>query len=437
MDLSLSVRFANLANNSQLEMKQRPERRTEQPVTVAVQAESGNRVQAQFPSSASLLSVIRDTTGVPSTRKGQEVVCIYMRKEIVGTELLTTTTLRSLGLNSGSAMLRVIARDAEALKTQAHVEDLKLSKGAGGSSKAEEIVSDVKQNVSRFGKSLKKMVSGVFDSVATTSSADKQASEKKEQSGKTTASRAEQQASCGPSAVPRVEKQKVASGKPASPEEQSLEIDWLGERDALAFTLEDMKCMRSGAQAEEVGEDFFEHTQEDVLLMYNDLKQRVREMEERALETAALREQRQSTSKYSKTVLRICFPSDGLMIQATFSPTESVESVCEFIRKYLDDEATKFYLYTTPPKQVLAPHDTLLKKQLVPAAVVHFGQTETSGSVLKPHLQQRVTSFRAIVEATRSLRRQVTDGQRSSDLASAEAATGKQDAKVPKWFKKS
>lgn len=449
MDLSLSIRFANLPNNSQLDMKLRSGPREEEVVTIAVQSESGSRVQGQFSSAESLYSVISATIGFPVLKKGQDVACIYMHREVIGEQLLQTTSLKSLGLTSGSAMLRVIIRNADALKTQAHVEDLKLKKPAG-SSKTEEVVADVKQNVSKFGKSLKKMVSGVFDSVTAPASDPQPAVEKKAVVKKET-SRPPQ-----PKAQASVDKPADKPAVPVNepPAGECMDIKWLGERDALVFDLTDMMKWRSSAKQEDVSDDFFEHTQDDVLLIYNDLKQRVRDMDNRPLETSALRDKKQNQTRYSKTVLRICFPADGLVIQATFLPNDSIETVTNFVRKYIRDRNKTFYLYTTPPKQILSPEDILVRKQLVPAAIIHFGQSDANDPVLVPQLKSQTTSFYAIAAATAELRREISERKQEMDTTSFDQETvttaavaaapvppvqtnsGSQEQKVPKWFKK-
>lgn len=427
-------------------MKMRSSRREDVPVIIAVQSESGQRVQEQFLPSETLFNVISETIGIPATRRGQDIVCLYMRRELVGEEILKTTTLKSLGLTSGSAMLRVLVRNADALKTQAHVENLKLKKPEAPS-KTGEVVADVKQNVSKFGKSLKKMVSGVFDSVTASSSESKPAAEQK------ASLRKEKPQTLGSKPQVRDEPKSVHHVQPdpqSTGPNECLDINWLGERDALVFNFEDMmKCRTSGKQ-EDLTDDFFEHTHDDVLLIYSDLKQKVKDMENRPLETAALREKRMTQSRYSKTVLRISFPADGLLIQATFAPADSVKTVINFVKNYLREPGQEFYLYTTPPKQLLSPQDTLIQKQLVPAALIHFGQSDANKAVLKPQLRSQITSSYAIAMATANLRREISERKQSEseilvedDMAVAGAAAGPindvtdgQDKKVPKWFKK-
>ena len=178
-------------------------------------------------------------------------------------------------------------------------------------------------------------------------------------------------------------------------------------------------------------------------------------MENRPLETAALRNRRCKETKYSRCVLRICFPGDGLVIQATFKPQETVSVVIEFVSQFLADPNLGFYLYSTPPKQVLKPSETLVEKKLVPAAMIHFGQaSNVAGSVLKSELQSKITSIETISETARKLREKVDHSTVESEgtLLSqsrqpvTQTATTEESAhpsqvkktdpsKVPKWFK--
>lgn len=54
--------------------------------------------------------------------------CFFFPIQICGREALERTTLKSLGLNSGKAIIRLMYRDPEQLKTQAHVSSPLLPK---------------------------------------------------------------------------------------------------------------------------------------------------------------------------------------------------------------------------------------------------------------------------------------------------------------------
>lgn len=451
LDLSLTVRFANLPNNCQLDLRQRATPRTGGEVSIAVQTDSGQRTTGKFPSNDTLHHVISSTVGIPAVGSSKEVVCVFTRREIVGEEALRTTTLSDLGLTSGSAVLRVTARDKGVAPVQAFVEDLKLKKApVAGPSKTDEVVSDVKQNVSKFGKSLKKMMSGVFDGSLKGSKDE----------GHRLGSSSEGSASSPGSANTPIQQQPKARQQSIPEHNYRINSDvvWLGDRDALLFKLEDMQRMSSPSkESADIPDDFFEVTRDDVILMYQDLKARISDMESRPLETKELREKRKQMTSYSKTVLRICLPSEGLFLQGIFTPQEKVAAVEEWLKTFLSD-TSDFYLYTTPPKEVLMREWTLVEKKLVPAAVIHFGQNQPStGRVLRKEYYDKITSFEAISDATKKLRdaviktrvdvpkttplSQTVQSLESTSLSGPtheggpSKASSSNDQKVPKWFK--
>lgn len=73
------------------------------------------------------------------------------------------------------------------------------------------------------------------------------------------------------------------------------------------------------------------------------------EMEDAPLTTGATRDFENTTkmlrhlNQYKKTVIRIQFP-DRLTLQGTFTPTEKVETVVQFVRSYLQNPQIDFYL---------------------------------------------------------------------------------------------
>lgn len=164
--------------------------------------------------------------------------------------------------------------------------------------------------------------------------------------------------------------------------------------------------------------------------------------------------------KYKKTVLRVTFPADQVVLQATFEPFEKVADVIEFLRQFMIDSNLGFYIYTTPPRDVLQPGQTLFEKNLVPAAMVHVGAA-VSGPLLKPEVRCKTTSFEAISAATRKLREQlhgIKPGEPQPSVGGAvggndedqdtltptrpkagefrqSSVTQPSDGKVPKWFK--
>ncbi|KAK7127328.1 hypothetical protein R3I93_020034 [Phoxinus phoxinus] len=115
LDLTLQWRFAGLPNNAKLEVVVcvRQPAGAESAVRVALQMEDGSRLQDSFSSGQTLWDLL---THFPQTRtsdlelSGHTPVCVYMRDEVSGEEALKTTTLKSLGLTGGSAIIRYVLK---------------------------------------------------------------------------------------------------------------------------------------------------------------------------------------------------------------------------------------------------------------------------------------------------------------------------------------
>ncbi|CAL1540508.1 unnamed protein product [Lymnaea stagnalis] len=137
LDLSLSVRFSSIPNNAKLELSKAASARIEQDVTIALQLDSGQRLQDSFKPCASLWDILLhfeskdseyegvlsrvDTSHVPFLHP----VCIFMREEVViGEKALQAMTLKKLGLTSGKAIIRLLHRPVEASFLQDIVDNL-------------------------------------------------------------------------------------------------------------------------------------------------------------------------------------------------------------------------------------------------------------------------------------------------------------------------
>lgn len=116
VSLSSMFRFSGLPNNCLLEMSQTEKKRLVMPVDICVQLEDGTRKQAQFMPADNLWFVIQQLTGEVE-QKFPSPVILYMRQEIVGQEKLKKTTLKSLGILEGRALLRFVNKQPEELKT--------------------------------------------------------------------------------------------------------------------------------------------------------------------------------------------------------------------------------------------------------------------------------------------------------------------------------
>ncbi|XP_073682145.1 tether containing UBX domain for GLUT4 [Garra rufa] len=135
LDLSLQWRFASLPNNAKLEMVacSRPQMGAESAVRIALQMEDGCRLQGSFSSGQTLWDLL---THFPQTRtsdldaSGPTPVCVYMRDEVSGEDALKKTTLKSLGLTGGSAIIRYVLKGSSSSCPAASVDAVATPKDA-------------------------------------------------------------------------------------------------------------------------------------------------------------------------------------------------------------------------------------------------------------------------------------------------------------------
>ncbi|XP_057218693.1 tether containing UBX domain for GLUT4 isoform X1 [Triplophysa rosa] len=114
LDLTLQWRFASLPNNAKLEVVpcSRHQTGAESVVRIALQLEDGSRLQGHFSSGQTLWDLLTHFPGIRPS--GVTPVCVYMRDEISGEAALKKTSLKSLGLTGGSAIIRYVLKTASA-----------------------------------------------------------------------------------------------------------------------------------------------------------------------------------------------------------------------------------------------------------------------------------------------------------------------------------
>lgn len=118
LDTTISFRFSGLPNNAQLELATATKARTDSEVILAINSENGERVIGNFQPDDNLWNVL--TKLCSNVKREDNPVLVYMRNEIYG-DNLQKTTLRSLGLRGGRAMMRLMYRRPDELKVQANV----------------------------------------------------------------------------------------------------------------------------------------------------------------------------------------------------------------------------------------------------------------------------------------------------------------------------
>lgn len=113
----------------------------------------------------------------------------------------------------------------------------------------------------------------------------------------------------------------------------------------MLFSLESAESVPSS----ELPDDFFELTIDDARKILRDIKQRRHDLENSQLRTAAMRgleeskKQLRNLNRYKKSIIRIQFPN-RTVLQGTFLPTDTVSIVTEFVREYLENKGSDFYL---------------------------------------------------------------------------------------------
>ena len=515
LDLTLSVRFAGLQNNAKLELVKVTQPRTEAKVTLAMQLPSGDRLKGEFTPAETLWSImeyfeknsLNCITRPESTEEGKDdtlqPVCIYMRQEIIGEYALRETTLKDLGLLSGSGILRLVHKAIEdstlkEIKDQINKEKSRQSKIAGS---ALSIASETVLHMDTTPTELHSMAkeagnkNDANDSMDTTdfssqshvikpdanimagivqpqviipsvNPSDPQLQalaqsllpsifppDQVRSDVRFRSQQAQVQPPCQeqPTTFTEFKFPEGTKGQELYSNALSTEHDMINcepcDRDVICYSMEERKM--SAAVPMEPDEDFFELTVSDVQQMYSDLQHRLREDDETRLLTQAMRkaEAEQRLAKYDHVFIRFTFP-DKLVLQATFRPQEPVYSLYKCVKSYLQEKTTPFYLFTSPPKNILKEKSqTLMEAKLVPMTVVYVGSDIKCDHFLSDSIQadmscQSEANKKIVATMHRPVKRSANNEETEKRSSASrptqtnrprDAATD--GAKVPKWFK--
>ncbi|KAF2904189.1 hypothetical protein ILUMI_01981 [Ignelater luminosus] len=491
LDTTTIIRFSGLPNNAQLELAQATKTRSEGTVILALQLENGTRLTGDFTPANTLWDVLTQLCPDESDPETNPVV-IYMRREIYGVTSLKETNLRSLGLTGGRAILRLVHRSPEELRVQANVatplpskpveekpyirtfkkldppaETPQIPESSSSlppSNTSQSEVEDNKQpDVStepkpeKYPKKENNFISQFMKQ------------EKRKQSESPTTASATKRSN-EPSEPMEVDVKDIDKDSSSELERTVAEEEFvfLGTRNAMIFSQETAQAVPS----EDLPDDFFELTISDAKRLLRDIKKARLEMDDAPLQTAALRNLQQSTqqlsqlNRYKQSIIRVNFP-DHTVLQGTFSPVDTVTTVLEFVREYLEDKQMNFYLYTAPPKNILDVNSRLVEIGCVPNAILHFGAKTLSKdeTYLRKDLTSKFTTPSVASLAAAKMRKQATrsvpmsrvddedesleelppdknDVNVGASTSSAQptyedypARIPKETEKVPKWFK--
>ncbi|XP_068336250.1 plant UBX domain-containing protein 1-like isoform X2 [Pyrus communis] len=192
---------------------------------------------------------------------------------------------------------------------------------------------------------------------------------------------------------------------------------------------------QSGESNTEEPEDFYEFTAEDYYRVLNAKKQ------DNTLKTRKLREAEKAArrSKITKTVIRVRFP-DNHTLEATFNPSETVQSLVDLVIKVVARPDLPFYIYTTPPKKPIKDmSQDFHTVGFVPGAIVYFSYDIPKDVMSGPFLQEEIMSLKGLELINKHVEPPVqcapeTITEAPPPVVPEKKPEGKKPAK-PKWLK--
>lgn len=148
------------------------------------------------------------------------------------------------------------------------------------------------------------------------------------------------------------------------------------------------------SDASDVADDFFDFTADDYHQILSIKK------EDKVLKTRKIREAEEAArkSRITKAVIRVRFP-DNYTLEATFHPSEAIQSLVDLIKRVVAQPDLPFYIYTTPPKkQVNDLSQNFHSAGFVPGAIVYFSydvpEGDNSAAVSGPFLREDVLALK-------------------------------------------
>ena len=286
------------------------ERQSQQEVSVCLQLPCGERLMGSFTTSTSLGSVLNtmgDKLGTPG--EGEEPVLVYMRREVVGREEMERLTLRTLGLIQGKGLFRFFYKKPEDLKVQANVYDVKEREKVAPA--------EIRHVPMRLDADNTKDETPQVATPATESKnecddkmdCDTNTEVKEQDNTPSTVSKHEPNIS-GEKDKPATVTGPQNASQPDSTQPDPI-INYVGPNNAIIFSSSDVN-----SSYQDIDDDFFDLSLDEVKTMYKDLRQEVKKLTEGDLlmtkeMKAAQKEADKLTllSKYKSCVLRIQFPS--------------------------------------------------------------------------------------------------------------------------------
>lgn len=401
LDPNVILRFAGLANNAQLEMVPCTKIRSISNVTIGIQLENGERLMSEFTPNVTLAEILKH---VNFNEDLENIILIYMHREISGLEALKNTTLKSLGLVNGKAVLRLIQKRPQSIDSN-ETSECVISTGKQAQKLGE--LKTCSQNEER--KIMKREYeNNIIPSTSTDNYTGNQ-----------------------------------ILLQPCNKHETDdlNNIEFLGERNALVF---DQTTIQRKFR-DELPDDFYDLTVDDAKILLRDAKRYRKELEEAPLLTNIQRQSNEEKrilnqlNKYHYTIIRIQFP-DQFVLQGLFQPMETVQAIKDFIKCYLIDANSDFIIFTTPPKRSLNPNSRLVNENLVPCAIVYY----SGSSALKLDIKEKFTDPKKVELQVANIRKSMlnkdeninndTNSRSTFNTPTNNESVTEKGSKIPKWL---
>uniref|UniRef100_H3GCB5 UBX domain-containing protein n=1 Tax=Phytophthora ramorum TaxID=164328 RepID=H3GCB5_PHYRM len=435
IDLSIPFRLTGISNNASVELAELEGAAEVQQVRVCIQLRDGKRVQASFGSDTVIERILTFLKLLPAS---EQFSLGFLRREI-DSQAFTTTTLKDLGILSGSAMFRVQAADAPAAPAiqspaappqQPHVsfspsttapspppapqaempsrtlapqvEDVEMNEAAD---ETEVVMSsyDALQLLrdSNFDAVSRTAITTLMKIVANILSDPGPLDKKLLEVGMRLLNGEANDLNISPDTRPVVRENKADPNfdvfktqitrvqmQPRGPSTTEVLVDALktkqdqlvGHEKPPRNTTVALEGRRAGGQLDLAAAESELSERSDAQVLISSLKSRREEMEKtKNFRTQAMRELDELKRKkvFQTALIRVQFP-DRAVMQASFHPNETIQDVMNHVTECLGDQykGNKFYLYVTPPTQKLAATKTLAELNLIPAALSYLSWLE-------------------------------------------------------------
>ncbi|KAL4581548.1 hypothetical protein LXL04_006071 [Taraxacum kok-saghyz] len=162
--------------------------------------------------------------------------------------------------------------------------------------------------------------------------------------------------------------------------------------------------------------------------------------EDKYLKTKKIRdaEAAASRSRMTKAVIRVRFP-DNHTLEATFHPSETMQSLFDLLMKVVARSDLPFYIYTIPPKKVIKNmSQDFYSAGFAPGAIVYFSYDLPQGHDEVPFLKEDVMSLKGlhlISEPTPEPSQPAPEPVVGTAAAPALKPAGEKKMVKPKWLK--